>query len=233
MADVIVASGLTRHYGRVVAIDNVDLRIAGSEFVGVAGPNGAGKSSLLKLLSSTIRPSAGEVLINGISLTGDATQAKRQIGVLSHESYLYEDLDAIENLHFFGRMYDMEKQHLNDRTKQLLKEAGLWKRATEKVGTYSRGMKQRLSFARTLLHEPSVLFLDEPYTGLDAGAGRIMDRLLAGSPATTGVVVSHDIEHLISLCSRILVMESGRIVYDGTGEAARDVYNEICGGSRL
>ncbi|MBP2029157.1 ABC-type multidrug transport system ATPase subunit [Methanohalophilus levihalophilus] len=231
MDDLIVAKALAKNYGRITAVDNIDLRIRAGEFVAITGPNGAGKSTLLKLLSARLHPSSGEILINGISLSDDEMGIRKEFGVLSHESYLYDELNAIENLHFFGNLYDLEGMQLEDQIEMLLDETGLWKRATDRVSTYSRGMKQRLSFARALIHDPGVLFLDEPFSGLDPGASKIMEQLLVRKSTTTRLLVTHNIDFAISICDRILVMDSGKLVadFESKDESVRETIAQICG----
>lgn len=228
---MIVAKGLAKNYGRINAVDNVDLRIRAGEFVAITGPNGAGKSTLLKLLSARLHPSDGEILINGVSLSDDRMDIRKEFGVLSHESYLYDELTAIENLRFFGNLYDMEGVQLDDQIGILLDETGLWRRATDRVSTFSRGMKQRLSFARALIHDPDVLFLDEPFSGLDPGASKIMERLLIKKSSTTRLLVTHNIEFAISICDRILVMDGGKLVadFESKDESVRETIAQICG----
>ncbi|MDK2891833.1 ABC transporter ATP-binding protein [Methanohalophilus sp.] len=231
MNNLIVAKSIAKKYGRIIAVDNVDLCVKDGEFVAITGPNGAGKSTLLKLLSSSLHPSDGEVLINGVSFSDDRIDIRKEFGVLSHESYLYDDLNAIENLRFFGNMYDMKGIQLEEQIKMLLGETGLWKRATDRVSTFSRGMKQRLSFARALIHDPKVLFLDEPFSGLDPGASKIIEQLLIKKSSTTRLLVTHNIEFAISICDRILVMDAGRLVadFESKDESVRETISQICG----
>ncbi len=231
MNDLIVAEGLVKNYGKIPAVDSIDLHIGAGEFVAITGPNGAGKSTLLKLLSARLKPSKGEILINGVSLSDDSMAIKKEFGVLSHESYLYDELNAIENLHFFGKLYDLDKNLLDEQVDKLLNEVGLWKRATDRVGNFSRGMTQRLSFARALIHNPSVLFLDEPFSGLDPGASKIMEQLLIKKSTTTRLMVTHNIDFAISMCDRILVMDSGKLVADVSSkdESVREKIAEVCG----
>jgi heme exporter protein A len=175
------------------------------------GPNGSGKTTLLRILSSLARATSGEISVAGFPLPGQASAVRRTLGVLSHLPLLYGDLTAEENLHFYGRMYDISD--LNRRVDQVLELVGLLPRRRELVRTFSRGMQQRLAIGRAILHDPQVLLFDEPHTGLDQDASDMLDRLLreVSGQGRTIVMTSHDLSRVEDLASRFDVLLHGVI----------------------
>ncbi len=153
-------------------------------------------------------------MIDGIDIKENPIEIRKKIGVISHETYLYHELTAAENLRFFGRMYGT--QDIEVRSNDLLKQVGLNYRKNDRVRTFSRGMKQRLSIARALIHDPPILLLDEPYTGLDQHASATFDRILSSMNAhdKTRILISHDIERGISLCDRAIILADGSIAHE-------------------
>ncbi len=203
---------LVKRFGLKKVLFGLDFEVAPGEFVGLLGPNGAGKTTFLRILASLGQPSLGEVTVAGHSLPGGAAQARRQLGVLSHQPMLYPDLTAEENLRFFGRLYDV--RNLEHRIAELLELVGLAGRGRDLVRTYSRGMQQRLAIGRAVLHDPQLLLLDEPYTGLDQDASAMLDAVLrrVTQEGRTVVMTSHDLARAADLCSRFDVLSRGRIV---------------------
>ncbi len=163
------------------------------------------------------------MVIDGIDIQENAIEIRKKIGVISHETYLYNELTAVENLMFFGRMYGT--CDLEARINELLKQVGLGYRKNDRVRTFSRGMKQRLSIARALVHNPPILFLDEPYTGLDHHASAAFDRILSGTNAhdKTRVLISHDIEHGIAMCDRAIILTGGQIAHEISQSQIKDL----------
>ena len=176
---LIEVEGLSKVFALLPALQGVEFSVARGEFVLLLGANGSGKSTLLRLLCGLSKPSAGSVRVGGWELPGEAMAVRAQIGVVAHRPLLYENLTARENLAFFGRLYGIESAEYELRGEALLRQVGLWRRADTLVRTFSRGMKQRLSIARAVLHQPDVLLLDEPYSGLDQQAAESLDKLLA------------------------------------------------------
>lgn len=226
---VLIAEDISRDYGCLHALNGINLRVEEGEFIAIIGPNGAGKSTLLKIFASLISPTEGTLQIFG---TKDhyREDAQDRIGILSHETFLYENLTARENLVFFGKLYGMESAALDERCDYLIRKIGLWKRAEDPVKNFSRGMKQRLSFARAIIHDPSLLLLDEPYTGLDMNAASLMENLLMEKSDMVKIMVTHDLDKAFRLCSRLLIMEGGNIVHDvrANDPNARKFAEAIC-----
>ncbi len=208
-APLLEARGVTRAFGAQRALRGVDLRLAAGDAVAVAGPNGAGKTTLLRILAGLMRPTSGEVhLADGRTPRDPA--ARRRVGLLSHQSFLYDDLTPRENLLFTGRLYGLADAA--ERTARALEEAGLAARADDPVRQLSRGMVQRVAIARALLHEPEILLLDEPFTGLDVpSAARLRALLAAQRAAGRGlVIVTHHLAEAWGFATHVAVLARGQ-----------------------
>jgi heme exporter protein A len=208
-APLLEARGITRAFGAQRALRGVDLRLGPGEAVAVAGPNGAGKTTLLRILAGLMRPTTGEVRLADGRTPRDPA-ARRRVGLLSHQSFLYDDLTARENLHFTGRLYGLGD--LAARASRALEEAGLAARADDPVRQLSRGMLQRVAIARALLHEPDILLLDEPFTGLDVpSAARLRGFLAAQRAAGRGlVIVTHHLAEAWGFATHVGVLARGQ-----------------------
>ncbi|MGB9776206.1 MAG: heme ABC exporter ATP-binding protein CcmA [Anaerolineae bacterium] len=207
-------ANLSKSFGPHIALAGVTLSIGEGEFVTLVGPNGAGKTTLLRILATLLRPTAGTVRIAGLDPAQAGPEVRRRIGFLSHRTLLYEDLTAEQNLRFYARMYGLPDALA--RIDELLERVGLADRRHDRVRTFSRGMQQRLAVARAVLHRPSVLLLDEPYTGLDPQATEALSALLgelAGEGCTI-LLTTHDLERGLAAGNRIVVLSRGRVVYD-------------------
>src|SRR5829696_2071942 len=191
---LIETRALTKAYGWQPVLKKLDLSIERGEFVALLGPNGSGKSTLLRLIAGLSKPTAGTIRVGGWELPREAAAVRAQIGLVSHKPLLYDNLTAYENLLFFCRLYALDDQ--DGRIKRGLERVGLTKRSADLVRTYSRGMLQRLSIARALLHEPDVLLMDEPYTGLDQDAAITLDNLMrdAHREGHTIVMTTHELD---------------------------------------
>jgi heme ABC exporter ATP-binding subunit CcmA len=214
------ARDVSKSFGDLAALRHVRLRVEPGESVLLYGRNGAGKTTLLRILAGAARPSAGEVLFAGRSLARDGQASKGAIGFVSHATFLYAELTGRENLRFFGRLFGLRDLELKiDRTLDLF---SVRERADEPVRTLSRGLQQRVSLARALLHGPDFLLLDEPFTGLDADAARNLERLLARLPAEGKALLfsTHDFEQGALLARRLVALDRGQIRYDGPLDAA-------------
>ena len=204
---------LVKAFGHNYALRGVDLEVAEGEFLTIVGPNGAGKTTLLRILATLLKPTKGLVRIDGLDLASEGREIRRRIGFVSHRPLLYGELTAEENLYFYGRLYDV--QPLEERVEMLLNLVGLEGRRHDPARTLSLGMQHRLSIARAIVHDPSLLLLDEPYTGLDQQAMEMLRQLLQeiGQGSRTVVMTTHNLERGLELCDRVAVLTEGRIVH--------------------
>lgn len=214
---MIKIEGLVKSYGHLPVLRGVDLHIRAGEFVTLVGANGAGKTTLLRVVATLLQPTAGKVSIGGWPLPRHAEKVRRHIGLVSHHALLYGDLSAAENLHFYARMYGLDRR--KERVQAALKQVGLAARQRDAVRTFSRGMTQRLTIARATLHEPDVLLFDEPYTGLDQEASALLDDLLRGQAAQgrTILMITHDLVHGLNLADRVAILNRGKIAAVAAG----------------
>jgi heme exporter protein A len=202
---------LVKRFGPKLVLRNLEFKVAQGEFVALLGPNGAGKTTFLRILSSLARPSLGEVRVAGYALPHQAAAVRRRLGVVSHQPLLYGDLTAEENLRFYGLMYSLPD--IPGRISEILELVGLAARRRDLLRTFSRGMQQRLAIGRAVLHDPEVLLLDEPYTGLDQDACDMLDAVLrqVALRGRTVVMTSHDLVRTADLASRFDVLSRGVI----------------------
>lgn len=209
----IEVQGLTKSFGNRLALRGVDLEVRWGESVVIFGPNGAGKTTLLKVLATIMNPSSGKVVINGLNLKNHAEEIRRRIGMVSHQTFLYSNLTAYENLKFYSRMYGVSRAE--ERIREVVAMVEMTSRLNDRVGTLSRGMQQRLSIARSLLHKPSIMLLDEPETGLDQQASSILWKALQreGEGKHTIILTTHNLERGLELAERLLILDKGKIVY--------------------
>jgi heme exporter protein A len=214
MPTLIETHALSKAYGWQPVLRKLEFTIERGEFVALLGANGSGKSTLLRIIAGLSKPTAGTISVGGWELPREAAAVRAQIGLVSHKPLLYENLTARENLLFFCRLYNLDDHE--GRIARGLERVGLTKRGGDLVRAYSRGMQQRLSIARALLHEPDVLLMDEPHTGLDQDANATLDRLLSEAHAEghTIVMTSHELERASRLASRAVILSRGQIVYD-------------------
>ena len=206
--------GLVRSFGPTFAVRGVDLDVADGESLTILGPNGAGKTTFLRILATLLKPTEGEVRVNDTDQHSATCEARRQLGFSSHDSLIYDDLSVEENLRFYGRLYGITKRE--ERIGEVLRLVGLRSRRHSRARTLSRGMQQRLSLARAILHEPPILLLDEPYSGLDQEAARMLEELLGAVRAETRTVLmtTHNLERGLNLSDRICILSKGRVVYE-------------------
>jgi heme ABC exporter ATP-binding subunit CcmA len=211
-APAIQAVGITRRYAGVLALRDIDLTLERGERLALTGPNAAGKTTLIRVLATALRPSAGTLSIMGVDAVRHPTHARRLIGVVGHQPYLYGELTARENLRFYARLYRVAE--VEDRVARVIAEVGLDERADEPVRNLSRGLQQRASLARALVHDPRLLLLDEPETGLDVAAQATLGQLLvdwAGAGRSV-VLASHRLDLAQELTDRTLALDRGAAV---------------------
>lgn len=223
----IEAHGLTKAFGRRRALDDVTFTLPAGAFLSIFGPNGAGKTTLLRVLSTLARPSAGTATIVGFDSKEEPDRVRAHIGMVSHASMLYPDLTPLENLVLYGKLYGVADPEA--RALELLEAVGLSVRRFDPVRTFSRGMTQRVAIARALVNDPSLIFLDEPYSGLDPHAVQVFDELIAQiREDRTFVMVSHDLQKGYDLCTHAMVLERGGIVvYDAKENLVFDEFSSI------
>ena len=211
MSFAIETNKLTKSFGDRKAVDGVSIQVPKGAFLSIFGPNGAGKTTLLRVLTTCARPTKGEVRICGIDLKEEPDEARGCMSLISHAPMLYPDLTAYENLMIYAQLYGVEDPKA--RVMELLAAVELKHRRFDVVRTFSRGMLQRLSIARALIHDPKVVFLDEPYSGLDPHAVEVFDQLIAKHrEGRTFVMVSHDFAKGFDMCTHALVLAKGRVV---------------------
>ena len=207
--------GLSRHFGSVRAVDDLDLEIPEGIIFGFLGPNGSGKTTTIRLLLGLHEPSAGNANILGFDLRTQAGAIRERTGALLEHTGLYERLTAEENLDLFGRFWRIPRETRRERARQLLSQLGLWDRRADMVAGWSRGMKQKLAIARALFHRPSLLFLDEPTAGLDpvAAAALRQDLLtLAEADGVTVFLTTHNLSEAEKICSLVGVIREGKLI---------------------
>jgi ABC-2 type transport system ATP-binding protein len=212
------ATGLHKTFGDVVAVDGLDLRVEAGSFFGFLGPNGAGKSTTIKILTGMILPTSGKAGILGHDVVDDAVAAKQVTGAVSEDGALFERLTGAEYLEFVGRMYGMERDTIRERSNELLDLMDLAGDSAKLIVDYSHGMQKKLGFASALIHDPDVLFLDEPFEGIDAVTGRLIKTMLdeLRRAGVTIFLTSHILEIVERLCSEIAIIDHGRVVAKGS-----------------
>ncbi len=214
------ARRVTKLFGRVPVLKELDLELEPGRCHVIFGRNGAGKSTFLRVAATLLRPTSGELFYDGRELSEHGSAVRDRIGFVSHQSFVYADLTVRENLEFYGQLYGRSRD-----VDELLEWSDLTLRQHSPARSLSRGMQQRLTIARALLHEPKLLLLDEPFTGLDALSAEKLHVLLTDMKGkdTTIALATHDIERGVALADRILLMETGRIVFDATGATGDEV----------
>jgi heme exporter protein A len=205
---------LTKQADNKLILRGVDLSIKKGETVAILGPNGAGKSTLLKVLATLIKPTSGQVMVNGLELRNNQRAIKEILGYLPHSSLLYDHYSPLENLVFFGNIYGVKD--VEPKARKLVKDVGLSFFLNEPVKNFSRGMIQRIAIARAIIHDPEVLLLDEPHTGLDQGAISILNNVILSmkEKGTTTLMVTHDFKQAAEICDRVIIVKNGKIVDD-------------------
>lgn len=207
---MILVKKLVKRFGPLTVLRELDFEVKSGEFVALLGPNGAGKTTLLRVLATLSRPTSGLVRVASYQLPQAGASLRADLGVVSHQPLLYGDLTAEENLQFYGKLYSVGAE----RIQEVLELVGLGNRKNDLVRTFSRGMQQRLAIGRAILHNPRILLLDEPHTGLDQEAGEILDNVLrsVALEGRTVVMTSHDLVRAAGLASRVDLLSRGKIV---------------------
>lgn len=241
---MIQTHGLTKRFGTVVAVDDLNLSVAGGEIFGFLGPNGAGKTTTIRLLVGLLRPTRGRALVGGYDVQQQPLEAKALIGYLPDHPFLYEKLTGREFLRFVARLYEREPAEAGRRTGDLLRLFELEERADDLVQGYSHGMRQKLALAAALLHEPQAFFLDEPTAGLDPRSARqIKDLLRHLAHRGTAVFMStHILEVAERMCDRVGIIDQGQLIACGTltdlrregrGSTLEEIFLQLTGGPEI
>jgi ABC-2 type transport system ATP-binding protein len=222
-APTISTQGLTRRFGELFAVSGIDLRVAPGQFFGFLGPNGAGKSTTIKMLTGLLAPTSGRIEILGLDLANHAVEVKRQIGVVPEGMALFGRLTGSEFLNFAGRMYGLDRETSAKRAAELLDFMHLADQPKKLVTDYSHGMQKKLAMAAAVIHGPKVLFLDEPFEGVDAIAAGTLKAMLQGMIArgATIFLTSHVLEIVERLCTHVAIIHRGRLVAQGSLEELR------------
>jgi ABC-2 type transport system ATP-binding protein len=231
MVDAVVAEGLVKRYGEVTALDGLSLRVPAGSVLGVLGPNGAGKTTTVRVLTTLLRPDAGQARVADIDVLANPREVRRRIGVSGQYAAVDEYLTGYENLDMVGRLYHLGRRRSAERARELLERFRLSAAANRPVKTYSGGMRRRLDLAGALVADPEVLFLDEPTTGLDPRSRQDMWQVIADLVAggTTLLLTTQYLEEADRLAHRIIVVDAGRVIAEGTADELKD----RLGGERL
>jgi len=221
---IIVTKSLTKRFGEITAVNQLTLSVQRGEVFGLLGPNGAGKTTTVRMLAALLIPTGGTARVAGFKVGDDDQGIRRKIGLLPESPGLYDSLSAEQNLAFFGSMYGVE--NTAEQTQKYLELLGLWNRRYEPVGTFSKGMRQKLAIARALLHEPEVLFLDEPTSGLDPQASRLVREFIEDlkGEGRTIILTTHNLEEADRLCDRVAVISGHLLALDAPGELRRKIF---------
>ena len=222
----IETEGLTKYYESLVAVDHLTFKVKEGEVFGLLGPNGAGKTTTIRILACLISPSEGSAKVSGYKIDKDPLAVRQTVGILTENPSLYERLTAQENMDFFAEAYNLsEPQEKAKRIRELLEFFDLWERRNDKVATFSKGMKQKLAIARALVHNPPILFLDEPTAGLDPESAkevRDLMKILSLREKHTILLCTHHLEDAERLCSRVMIINKGKSVVVGTPDELRN-----------
>lgn len=226
---MIDTKNLTRKFGDITAVDNVTLHVNKGEVFGFLGPNGAGKTTTIRMLCCLINKTSGEAQVGGFSIGNEdeCLKLRKMVGLLPENVGLYDSLSAYKNLDFYGKLYEVPEATRKENIKRLLRLLGIWDRREDVVGTFSKGMKQKIAIARALIHDPQVLFLDEPTANLDPEASKtVRDFILdLKKEKRTIFINTHNLNEVEQLCDRIAILKSKLIVVDSPKNLERSLYN--------
>jgi ABC-2 type transport system ATP-binding protein len=224
MSDIVIETiALRRAFGDLMAVDGLDLTVQRQQFFGFLGPNGAGKSTTIRMLTGLLRPASGTIRVLGLDLTQDAVAIKQRIGVVPEGLALFEHLTGNQLLNFVGRMYGLDRDTAASRAAELLEYMDLRDAAEQLVTDYSHGMKKKIALAAAVIHTPEILFLDEPFEGVDAVAANTLKRMLQRFIQRGGTVflTSHVLEVVEKLCTHVSIIQHGKLVASGSIEELR------------
>ena len=212
--NIISVENLTKYYGDFLAVDHISFEVRKGEFFGLLGPNGAGKTTTIRILTGLLKPTSGTVHVMGMDVVKNPVDVKKQIGVISETANPYLEMSAWENLMFAGSLHDMPKEEREKQAENLLKLLGIYDRRNEKVENFSKGLRKRVTIAMALIHDPPILFLDEPTVGLDVQSARMIREFLRrlNERGTTIFLTTHYIEEADILCDRVAIIKNGKLI---------------------
>jgi len=224
---MIFTNNLTKSFGDNLAVDRLSLSIPAGEVFGLLGPNGAGKTTTIRMLSSLIAPTSGEARVAGFEVGKQDYMIRKSVGILTESPGMYNQLSAERNLSFFAKLYEVED--IPGQVERYLRMLGLWDRRHEEVGTFSKGMRQKLAIARALLHEPKILYLDEPTSGLDPEAARVVRDFIAElrQEGRTLIICTHNLNEADRLCDRVAVFRSQLLALDTPTNLRRQLFGRM------
>ncbi|MEM3727126.1 MAG: ATP-binding cassette domain-containing protein, partial [Candidatus Bathyarchaeia archaeon] len=227
MSEVIIAKNLTKKFNSFTAVDHINFEVKEGEIFGFLGPNGAGKSTTIRMLCTLTKPTEGTAIVGGYDVTKQAEKVRRIIGLVAEKLILYPQLTAVENLKFFGKLYGLRGKHLEDRVKELLDMVLLTRFKDFPVGGYSSGMRQRLNIVRGLIHDPKIVFLDEPTAMLDPQSVQFIRDLIKElkKNGKTIVLTTHMMEEAELLSDRVGIIDHGKIIALDTPDNLKKKYN--------
>jgi ABC-2 type transport system ATP-binding protein len=225
---MLLIENLCKSFGSLKAVDDISFEVKESEIFGFVGPNGAGKTTTINLICSLLKPDSGQIFIDGMECGYGGIEVKRKLGVVPQDIAVYEDLNARENLKFWGSLYDISGKELERRVSYLLELTGLQERAKEQVKNFSGGMKRRLNMAAGMIHKPKLLLLDEPTIGIDPQARHNMLDMVSNiaREGTTILYTSHYMDEVEELCGRLAIIDHGRILAQGTVDEVKRIVGE-------
>lgn len=210
------------------AVDNVSFNLEKGEIVGLLGENGAGKTTTMRMISTMLTPTSGTINVNNFDVINNAAEVRRNIGILfGGEVGIYDRLTARENIRYFAELNDVKKEEIEGRINELVEDLDMKEYADKRVGKFSRGMKQKVSIARSIVHYPSIMLFDEPTTGLDVTAARTIHDFIrkCKEEGKTILLSSHSMKEVEKLCDRVIIIHKGRIVEEGTIDGLKEKYN--------
>jgi ABC-2 type transport system ATP-binding protein len=222
---------LRKYFGTTKAVDGLDLRVPPGLLYGFLGPNGAGKTTSLRMIAGLVKADGGDVLIHGVSLTANPAEAKRPLAYVPDDPVLYGKLRPMEHLEFVAALWDLPSSSGQPRAEELLQSLGLWEKRDDYIESFSRGMKQKMALAAALIHSPTVMLLDEPLTGLDAAAARLVKDILNDFVRRGGTVIltTHILDVAERMAERIGIIHAGRLKMEGTLEELRVQAGQVGG----
>ena len=215
--EMIEIKSLSKHFGSIKALDNLDLKIKKGELLGLIGPNGAGKTTAIRIISCILKPDHGDVLVDRCSIYDDPLKIKSMIGYLPEEPNLYERFKAYDLLKYFAELYGVPKDEIDPRIKELLELVDMSKRAQHKINTFSKGLRQRIGIARALIHDPKIIIFDEPTMGLDPATSNTIRKFIGSLKGKKTIILcTHYMDEAEALCDRVAILNQGKILDIGT-----------------